>query len=77
MSKIALRLNVSAAAIKTAYKKMKIAIPLPGYWKKIKHGKETRIPKLAIPYDGDQSVTISEGIESVFDAQASFKEHCY
>lgn len=74
MSKIALRLNVSANAIKNACKKMKIAIPLPGYWQKIKHGKEARIPKLAEPYDGDQSVTISERIESVFEAQASFKE---
>lgn len=53
---------------------MKIEIPLPGYWQKVKHGKEPRIPKLIGPYDGDPSVTIFERIESVFDAQASFKE---
>jgi hypothetical protein len=53
---------------------MKIEIPLPGYWQKVKHGKESRIPKLIEPYDDDLSVTISEKIESVFDAQASFKE---
>src|SRR5687768_2737328 len=74
MSKIALRLNVSAAAIKTACKKMKIAIPIPGYWQKIKHGKVLRVPKPTEPFEGDPSVTISERVESVFDAQASFKE---